>query len=214
MNSHVVHGKKLDAFVTAGLTLRESEALLWVAEGKTKEETGMIMGCSTRTARAHIEHAKDKLHAANLPHLVALAFDKGVLSAAHVFMLAVAFLATLQSIPTMADDDHSQDLFRARTSRTARSGRRTRDRNDNFLQQGFIYWDEDAAELVFPSAEPALPDNAGGVVLSDHRWFLYARDLRRLELMMDNVATNFNARVVRIMGIWFALVTPEQRAAA
>jgi DNA-binding CsgD family transcriptional regulator len=46
---------------TSPLTRRESDCLAWVAQGKTDQETGIILGISARTVRFHIENAKKKL---------------------------------------------------------------------------------------------------------------------------------------------------------
>lgn len=44
-----------------GLTAREAEVLLWVAQGKTNREIGMILGLSAGTVHKHIEHIHEKL---------------------------------------------------------------------------------------------------------------------------------------------------------
>lgn len=44
-----------------GLTRREAEVLLWVAQGKTNPETGIILGLSAGTVHKHLEHIFDKL---------------------------------------------------------------------------------------------------------------------------------------------------------
>jgi len=44
-----------------GLTRREAEVLAWVAEGKTNEEIGRILGLSSRTVQKHLEHIYPKL---------------------------------------------------------------------------------------------------------------------------------------------------------
>jgi len=44
-----------------GLTLREAEVLLWVAQGKTSPDIGQIIGCSTATVNKHLEHIFAKL---------------------------------------------------------------------------------------------------------------------------------------------------------
>jgi DNA-binding CsgD family transcriptional regulator len=44
-----------------GLTRRESEILLWVAQAKTNDEIGIILGISGLTVKKHVEHISSKL---------------------------------------------------------------------------------------------------------------------------------------------------------
>jgi DNA-binding NarL/FixJ family response regulator len=44
-----------------GLTKREAEVLLWVAQGKTSPEIGLILEMSTGTVKKHLEHIFEKL---------------------------------------------------------------------------------------------------------------------------------------------------------
>jgi DNA-binding NarL/FixJ family response regulator len=44
-----------------GLSPREAEILLWVAQGKTNFETGVILGISPATVKKHLEHIYEKL---------------------------------------------------------------------------------------------------------------------------------------------------------
>lgn len=44
-----------------GLTAREAEVLLWVAQGKSNEEIGIILGASRNTIKKHVLHVLDKL---------------------------------------------------------------------------------------------------------------------------------------------------------
>lgn len=48
-----------------GLTPREAEVLLWVAQGKTNAETGIILAMSEGTVRKHLEHVFQKLGVEN-----------------------------------------------------------------------------------------------------------------------------------------------------
>ncbi|MBL8772352.1 MAG: helix-turn-helix domain-containing protein [Phenylobacterium sp.] len=54
------------------LTLRERDALQWVAAGKSDWEIGMILGVSPTTVRFHVDNARRKLGAVNRAHAVAL----------------------------------------------------------------------------------------------------------------------------------------------
>lgn len=44
-----------------GLSSREAEILLWVAQGKTNFETGVILNISGATVKKHLEHIYEKL---------------------------------------------------------------------------------------------------------------------------------------------------------
>jgi DNA-binding CsgD family transcriptional regulator len=44
-----------------GLTARQSEILLWVAQGKTNSEVGRILGLSPGTVHKHLEHVFERL---------------------------------------------------------------------------------------------------------------------------------------------------------
>ena len=44
-----------------GLSVREAEILLWIAQGKTNFETGIILGISSATVKKHLEHIYTKL---------------------------------------------------------------------------------------------------------------------------------------------------------
>lgn len=67
---------------TAGapLTARESECLLWAAEGKTSWETSQILGVSERTIIFHLHNAQEKLSASSRQHAVARAVVTGLIA--------------------------------------------------------------------------------------------------------------------------------------
>ncbi len=44
-----------------GLSVREAEILLWVAQGKSNLEVGIILGISAATVKKHLEHIYEKL---------------------------------------------------------------------------------------------------------------------------------------------------------
>ena len=44
-----------------GLTIRETEILMWISRGKTNKEIGVILGSSPRTINKHLEHIFEKL---------------------------------------------------------------------------------------------------------------------------------------------------------
>jgi DNA-binding NarL/FixJ family response regulator len=45
-----------------GLSAREAEILLWIAQGKTNNEAGVILGISGATVKKHLEHIYEKLN--------------------------------------------------------------------------------------------------------------------------------------------------------
>jgi len=51
--------------VSAGLTLREAEILLWVMRGKASSEIAVILGSKTSTISKHLEHIYQKLGVEN-----------------------------------------------------------------------------------------------------------------------------------------------------
>ena len=51
--------------VSAGLTLREAEVLLWVMRGKASSEIAVILGAKTATISKHLEHIYQKLGVEN-----------------------------------------------------------------------------------------------------------------------------------------------------
>lgn len=63
------------------LTSREIEVLELVRQGFTNEEIGRLLEVSERTARAHMGHIKEKLHASDRAAAVARGFESGILKA-------------------------------------------------------------------------------------------------------------------------------------
>ena len=61
------------------LTSRESEVLLWVANGKAAWEIAEILDIAKRTVDEHVQTAVRKLGATNRPHAVALALRDGLI---------------------------------------------------------------------------------------------------------------------------------------
>jgi LuxR family transcriptional activator of bioluminescence operon len=61
------------------LSARERECLLWVAEGKTSWEIGIILGTSERTVNFHVRNAGSKLGVKSRQHAVARALLLGLL---------------------------------------------------------------------------------------------------------------------------------------
>lgn len=55
------------------LSPRELTCLKWASMGKTKAETGSMLGISEKTVRFYLEQAREKLGAANIAHAVRIA---------------------------------------------------------------------------------------------------------------------------------------------
>lgn len=61
------------------ITPREKEILLWLAEGKTKFETAIILGITEDTVNTHTTNARAKLNAVNSIQLIAKALRGGII---------------------------------------------------------------------------------------------------------------------------------------
>jgi len=59
------------------LTPRETEVVKWMADGKTADEIGTILGISGHTVKTLIIHARARLDVVNCTHLVAFSFRQG-----------------------------------------------------------------------------------------------------------------------------------------
>lgn len=57
------------------LSSREATCLMWATKGKTAPETAMLTGIKSRTVQHYLDKAREKLEAATVPHLVAIAKD-------------------------------------------------------------------------------------------------------------------------------------------
>ncbi len=62
------------------LTPHEVETLKWIAHGKSRWETGVILGVSEDTVKARLEKCRQKLDASNTTHAIAIALLHGLLS--------------------------------------------------------------------------------------------------------------------------------------
>lgn len=68
-------------YVRPQLTARESECLLWAAEGKTAWETSQILGIAERTVIFHLQNAAEKLGCSNRQQAIARAIAQGLVCA-------------------------------------------------------------------------------------------------------------------------------------
>lgn len=71
--------KQQSQYIRQGLTDREHECLLWIAEGKTNHELSIIMNISGKTVESHISNIMKKLQANSRALIVAKAFRYGLL---------------------------------------------------------------------------------------------------------------------------------------
>jgi len=60
--------------MTGLLSEREHQVLLLIAQGKTQEQVGLILGCAGKTVGVHLDHTRKKLNAVSTPHAVYLEF--------------------------------------------------------------------------------------------------------------------------------------------
>ena len=82
---HFIHNRMFEALGIdtspgAPLLHRELECLRWCAAGKTKWETGEILGISERTVKFHLDQARHKLNCMNVTHAVAKALAIGLIA--------------------------------------------------------------------------------------------------------------------------------------
>lgn len=84
-----VIGSTLLAIPRKGITEKMCEVLVWLAEGKSYEEIGIIIGISARAVKARARSIMDHLDAVNRAQLVAKAFVIGVLHGLPALLLAI-----------------------------------------------------------------------------------------------------------------------------
>lgn len=60
------------------LSPREAMCLMWAAKGKSAPETAVLTGINPRTVQHYLDKAREKLEAATVPQLVAIAKDRGL----------------------------------------------------------------------------------------------------------------------------------------
>lgn len=66
--------KAVSDLIALGLTEREAEVLLWIAQGKGNYEIGVILGAAVGTIRKHVERILRKLNVENRTAAAAVAF--------------------------------------------------------------------------------------------------------------------------------------------
>jgi DNA-binding CsgD family transcriptional regulator len=66
----------VEALASLKLTPREAEVLLWISEGKSNQDIGVILGASTGTICKHVEHILSKLKVENRTTAAVIALEK------------------------------------------------------------------------------------------------------------------------------------------
>lgn len=65
----------IEAFASLKLTPREAEVLLWISQGKSNHDIGVILGASTGTICKHVEHILSKLNVENRTSAAVVALE-------------------------------------------------------------------------------------------------------------------------------------------
>ncbi|WP_261840980.1 helix-turn-helix domain-containing protein [Aliamphritea ceti] len=104
------------------LTDRQLEASLWVAQGKTDNEIGIIIDCTGRTAKHHVLNAMARTNTHTRAQLIAQLFLQGIFEAR-----TVATALTLCIMFTLAGGYNSSNTTYDDTLARRIRGRRARD---------------------------------------------------------------------------------------
>ena len=65
----------IQVFAALKLTPREAEVLLWISQGKSNHEIGVILGTKTSTICKHVEHIFSKLNVENRTSAAVIALE-------------------------------------------------------------------------------------------------------------------------------------------
>lgn len=121
-------GYRLGNLEAVGLPPRQSQTLLLLASGLSRQAAADALGCKSATIRNHATALLHKLKAANMVGLVTIAFARGNLSI--VKTVAVLMLVLHASIaPHTGSDDQP---LRPRTRSSTRA-RRREDKHPTYL---------------------------------------------------------------------------------
>src|SRR6201988_2638589 len=82
-----------DSLELMGLTRRELEGLAWVAEGKTNNDVGLILGIRAATVKKHLDHIFQKMGVETRTSAVASA-----IKASRKVVKAMSFLPFLYDV--------------------------------------------------------------------------------------------------------------------
>jgi DNA-binding CsgD family transcriptional regulator len=66
----------LEALASLSLTPREAEVLLWISQGKSNHDIGVILGAKTGTICKHVEHIFSKLNVENRTSAAVVALER------------------------------------------------------------------------------------------------------------------------------------------
>lgn len=66
---------KVEALASLKLTPREAEVLLWISQGKSNYDIGVILGTKTGTICKHVEHILSKLNVENRTSAAVVALE-------------------------------------------------------------------------------------------------------------------------------------------
>jgi DNA-binding CsgD family transcriptional regulator len=138
-----------------GLPAREGQALSLVAQGMTTKRAARDMHCSPRNVEALLENSMRRMDAKNRVHLVAIAFERGVLRAT-AFCLVVVMSAGMFPAPAAQASDDDPYIRRVRSRPSGRGTRRLSGHDhfpdagkmvDDFIQfhnlQPTLIWDDE-----------------------------------------------------------------------
>src|SRR5437867_11359892 len=67
--------RTVKAFASLKLTPREGEVLLWISQGKSNHDIGIILGAKTGTICKHVEHIFSKLNVENRTSAAVVALE-------------------------------------------------------------------------------------------------------------------------------------------
>jgi DNA-binding CsgD family transcriptional regulator len=74
-SASVCDQSSVQVFATLKLTPREAEVLLWISQGKSNHEIGVILGTKTSTICKHVEHIFSKLNVENRTSAAVIALE-------------------------------------------------------------------------------------------------------------------------------------------
>jgi DNA-binding CsgD family transcriptional regulator len=86
---------KSGSVVSRGLSPRETQVLLWVSQGKTNKETGVILELSARTVQKHLEHIYRKLGVDSRTGAAAKAFEIASMAGKQTGMFFLVVISSL-----------------------------------------------------------------------------------------------------------------------
>ena len=81
MGAPDTHPQKAPRVAHAGLSPREMEILKWAKAGKTRWEISVILTLSDETIKSYMKNIFKKLKAANKAQAVAIALERGLITA-------------------------------------------------------------------------------------------------------------------------------------